>query len=407
MANMTSPWIPVEPLADDAFAHLRTRAIFECHKWDPQVGDSCAIARHPLVIRKQEWQKVVGLAEALAAETIAAEHELVQRPYLHRRLGLPFPLRRALREAQSSGAARGAARLMRFDFHFTTEGWRISEVNSDVPGGLNEASGFPPLMASHYEWAVPVGDPAAAYADTLAEHAGPRGTVAFVHATSYADDLQMMSFVARRLADTGLAVHLASPMHLRWEGGVARLEAAWWHGTLDLVVRFFPAEWLHGLPRVTQWQHLFAGSRTPLSNPATAILTQTKRFPLVWDVLDTPLPTWRALLPETRDPRDTPRTASDDWVMKPALGRVGEGVGLRGIVTDQEMRRIGRYARWWPSSWAAQRRFHPLHVDVGGMRVFPCLGVYTLDGRVVGAYGRVATVPLIDARAADAAVLAA
>jgi hypothetical protein len=39
--------------------------------------------------------------------------------------------------------------------------------------------------------------------------------------------------------------------------------------------------------------------------------------------------------------------------------------------------------------------------------VFPCLGVYTLDDRVIGAYGRLARTPLIDARAADAAVLAA
>ena len=39
--------------------------------------------------------------------------------------------------------------------------------------------------------------------------------------------------------------------------------------------------------------------------------------------------------------------------------------------------------------------------------MFPCLGVYTLDGRVIGAYGRVAPISLIDGRAADAAVLAA
>jgi len=44
---------------------------------------------------------------------------------------------------------------------------------------------------------------------------------------------------------------------------------------------------------------------------------------------------------------------------------------------------------------------------VAGVRIFPCLGVYTLDTRVIGAYGRLAPVPLIDSRAADAAVLAA
>jgi glutathionylspermidine synthase len=296
---------------------------------------------------------------------------------------------------------------MRFDFHFTTDGWRISEVNSDVPGGLNEASGFPPLMALHYQDAEPVGDPAASYASALARHAGTSGTVAFVHATAYSDDLQMMSFVGRRLAAAGVAVHFASPMHLRWCGGNARLDAAWWRGELSLVVRFFPAEWLLGLPRATGWQQLFAGSRTPVSNPATAILTQTKRFPLVWNDLDVKLPTWRALLPETRDPRLGPSLISGDWVMKPALGRVGEGVAIRGIVGEAELRRIARSVRWWPRSWAAQRRFDPVPVDAGGIRMFPCLGIYTLDGKVIGAYGRVATRPLIDARASDAAVLAA
>jgi hypothetical protein len=49
-------------------------------------------------------------------------------------------------------------------------------------------------------------------------------------------------------------------------------------------------------------------------------------------------------------------------------------------------------------------------VDSGerrGTPMFPCLGVYTLDGRVIGAYGRIAPIPLIDGRAADAAVPAA
>jgi hypothetical protein len=46
---------------------------------------------------------------------------------------------------------------MRFDFHFSEEGWRISEVNCDVPGGLNEASGFPAIIESYYRWARAIG----------------------------------------------------------------------------------------------------------------------------------------------------------------------------------------------------------------------------------------------------------
>ena len=404
---MTLPWIPVEPLAGDVFAQIRRRAIFDCFKWDPQVGDACSIARHPLVLTRAAWTDVANFAEALATETLAAEAELVQRPALHRALGLPWNVRRSLRRAASIGASCGAARLVRFDFHFTTEGWRISEANTDVPGGLNEASGFPPLVAPYYAWTTSVGDPAAEYAKVLAAQVDGRGTAALVHATAFSDDQQMMLFVARHLQAAGLTVQLASPSHLRWYGGRASLSAEWWTGPLDLVVRFFPADWLGGLAESTGWPHFFAGARTPLSNPATAILTQTKRFPLIWDDLVTALPTWRALLPETRRLRDAPWLTSNDWVLKPALGRVGEGIGLKGVVESKELRRIGRAARWLPGAWVAQRRFDTLPVEVGGTQVFPCLGVYTLDGRVIGAYGRVASRPLIDSRAVDAAVLAA
>lgn len=404
---MTGPWLPVEPLGDGAFGELRRRAMFECCKWDPQVGDDCAIARAPLVIAREAWDEVARIAEALARETLAAERELAARPELHRRLGLPRAVRRALRSIADAGLPAAAARLIRFDFHFTTDGWRISEANADVPGGLNEASGLPLVIGPHYAWAAAVGDPAGAYARALAAAAGGRGIAALVHATAYSDDHQMMRYVASRLEAAGLRAHLASPAHLRWRDRHAWLDAAWWHGPLDLVVRFFPADWLAGLPSASGWPALFAGAATPLSNPATAILTQTKRFPLVWDAMRTPLPAWRARLPETRDPRDAPWRSSDEWVVKPALGRVGEGVGIRGLVNAREQRQIERQARLWPGSWIAQKRFGLVPIEIGGVRVFPCLGVYTVDGRVAGAYGRLAPVPLVDARAADAAVLAA
>jgi glutathionylspermidine synthase len=404
---MTGPWVPVAPLDDRAHATVRRRAIFEADKWDPQVGDTATIARYPLVITREAWADVSATAEALARETAAAEAELVQRPELYGHLGLPRRVRRALREAKALGATPGAARLVRFDFHFTREGWRISEANSDVPGGLNEAAGLPPLMLPHYAGTGPVGDPVEAYAQAIAAATGGTGVVALVHATAYSDDQQMMVCVSRRLQRAGLSAHLASPMHLAWREGEAWLDAAWWRGRLDAVIRFFPADWLQGLSAATGWPHFFAGGRTPVSNPGTAILTQSKRLPLVWDELRTPLPTWRRMLPDTRDPRSVPWARSDDWIVKPALGRVGEGVGMAGLVDAKEMRRIARSVRWWPGSWIAQRRFETLPVEMGGERRFPCLGVYTVDGRVAGAYARLSATPLVDARAVDAALLAA
>jgi len=401
---MTSPFLPVARLADDAFIHVRRRAIFDCCKWDPQVADACVVARYPLVLKRLAWDEIAALAERLTHEVLDAEAELLARPALHARLGLPRGIRRALRGAVDLGSTPGMARIMRFDFHHTPDGWRISEVNADVPGGLNEASGFPRIVGPMYGFDA-VGDPARAYAEALFASLAPGGQVALTHATAYSDDLQMMRFVGDELRTLGIEALPASPAQLRWTNGRARLGAA--GRPLDGIVRFFPAEWLDGLPQASGWSRLFAGGLTPVSNPPSALLVQTKRFPLVWSMLEVRLPTWRQLLPETREPADAPWRNSDDWVIKPALGRVGEGVGMRDLTAPSEWRKISRSVFWHPLSWVAQRRFSATAAEVDGTPVYPCIGVYTVDGRVAGAYGRASARPLIDSHAEDAAVLVA
>jgi glutathionylspermidine synthase len=384
---------------------VRRRVVFDCCKWDPQVEDVATLARFPLLIESETWRRLAALAEALARETLAAEAELLRRPELHSALGLPRAARAALRRALPDTPSSGIARLIRFDFHLTPEGWRISEANTDVPGGLNEASGFATLMAERYSGTSVTGDPAGAYADALTRTLPPAPRLALVHATAYSDDHQVMRYLARRLAERGAETVLVSPAHLRWPDGRAHLAADWARGPIDALVRFFPAEWLPNLPRFTDWQRFFGGGRTPASNPAAALLTQSKRFPLVWDALRTPLPTWRRLLPETRDPREVPWRSGDEWVVKPALGRVGEGVGMPGATGAKEWRQIGRDIFWHAPHWAAQRRFEATPVATADGARFPCIGVYTVDERAAGAYGRLAARPIIDSRSQDVAVL--
>jgi hypothetical protein len=101
-----------------------------------------------------------------------------------------------------------------------------------------------------------------------------------------------------------------------------------------------------------------------------------------------------------------PWKRSDEWVLKPALGRVGDGIGIKGVTPPAEWRLIARGATWQPRWWIAQRRFEaiPFPGD-DGTPTYPCVGVYTIDGRAVGAYGRIARRPLVDWRARDIAVL--
>jgi len=401
---LQAPWAPQAPLAPSIVSTIRRRAIFECCKWDPQVEDVSTIADIPIVLEAAAWCELVGHAERLAAEVVAAEEELRHRPELHETLDLPRAVRRALAQANPAAACRGV-RFIRFDFHHTDSGWRISEANTDVPGGLNEASGLPRLVAGYVPGTRAAGDVADSYASALLASLRARPHVALVHATAYSDDRQVMTYVARRLEERGARVSLVSPAHLRWRHGYATLEADWTSGPVDAVLRFYPGEWMPNLPRACGWTSYFEGTQTPVSNPATALLTQSKRFPLTWDRLRTPLPAWRALLPETRDPRDVRWQGSGDWVLKPALGRVGEDVAIAGVTPAQESTRIARDVSRHPSHWVAQRRFVATPLTVSGVAHYPGIGVYTVDGRVAGAYGRIAERPLIDSRARDAAVL--
>jgi glutathionylspermidine synthase len=386
-------------LSRSDYAAFREAAIFDCCKWDPQVEDVSVLAPFAFSLTPETWSELATLAEDLAAETIAAEAELAQRTDLHARLGFSRRLRKALALAAKQPAAE-AARCMRFDFHWTDAGWQISEVNSDVPGGFNEASGVARLMSQFVGGELP-GDPAQSLALAVAGRITHRGPVGLVHATAYADDRQVMAYLGHELARLAVEAVPLNPADLLWRDRQAHTPDG---RALAAIVRFYPAEWLPELPRRAQWTELFT-ARTPAANTPRALLTQSKRWPLVWDELDTQLPTWLRLLPETRDPREVDWRRDERWLVKPALGRIGDGVGLREVVTPDEWRRIARSAAWFPRAWVAQQRFEVMpNRTPQGLR-FAALGVYVIDGRVAGIYARCSPTPLIDQRASEVAVL--
>lgn len=399
------PWTCGRSLSPEYHARILRRAVFDCCKWHTHSEDRPVLCPFPLVLDADIWDQLVGLAEDLAREALAAEQELLHRPDLHDRLGLPRALRRCLGRPADRGPTPGAARVMRFDFHWTAEGWRISEANTDVAGGFIEAGGVTRLVAASYPNCCPAGDPGAALADAVRERVGAGARVGLMHLTVYTEDRQIMLYLARLLEERGLAVCLLSPGQIRWRDGRAGVASDGYTGPLDLVVRFFPADWLPRLPATTGWGAFLVGGRTPVCNPAYAVMTQSKRFPLTWDRLTTPLPTWRTLLPETRSPRGVPDLADGDWVLKPALGHEGLDVGIARVTAPGEWRRIRRAASWFPSAWAAQRRFDVTPLPTPDGPLFPCLGVYVIDDRAAGAYGRMGVRPLIDHRSREVAVL--
>lgn len=356
--------------------------MLDAFKWDPQVGDVDALAPFALVLPTATGQELARLAEALDAESVAAEREIAEQPALWPKLGLAPPLRRAM---ASRNFTPSALRVTRFDFHPTSEGWRISEANADVPGGYSEASNLARLMAEATGAGHPAGDPAARVADILATYR----RVGLVSEPRWVEDRQIAVYLAHLLHARGCATSLLAPWQVRWDDGMATAG----EGPLDAVFRFYQAELLPGCG-ARDWSTFLCGGRTPVANPAQALFSESKRFPLVWPYLKTSLPTWRTLLPESRHPLDS----DSSWMLKLAYSNTGEAV--------LERRAPGRWrARVHPSRWVAQRRFESVPCETPSGQMHVCIGVYRVDGRACGLYGRLSARPVIDALAIDVAVL--
>jgi glutathionylspermidine synthase len=155
-----------------------------------------------------------------------------------------------------------------------------------------------------------------------------------------------------------------------------------------------------------KWQGYFNTEAVSCNHPI-AIYAQTKRFPLVWDVLENNginMSTWRSLLPETKSAKDV--AGNEDYIFKPAYGRVGEGISIREAIDIKEYEKILRDVRRHPSRFVAQKKFtsRPLEGEEG-QQYHVCLGSYAIDGAHGGYYARISATPRIDSNAADIPVL--
>ena len=402
LSMVTPPRLALIPA--EAYSDYRYEVIFGAYKWDPQVRDSNTVSRHAAIITRETARELNALAEGLSAEVAAMEETLLPRPDLHRAMGFSGQLKKPLRSMKDYESGRHV-RLMRFDFHPTDEGWKISEVNSDVPGGLAEATILPRIAAQYCQGALVPGENVASHLlQSFQSKLEPGSRIAFVYATSYADDRQVMQFLGDYFEEHGCRTLFTAPEHLQWQDGKARSIMTGEEGPVDGIVRFFPLEWLPNLPRGSGWQGYF-NCETPSCNHPAAMLTQPKRLPLVWDNLGLELPYWKALLPETREPKAIAR-GQDGWIFKPAFGRVGEGITIKGAMPEKERQKIERAAQRQKRRWIAQRMFRSVPVrSPGGEEFHMCLGVFTVDNRAAGFYARISQSPRIDENAQDIPVL--
>ena len=141
-------------IPDNRFSDYRYDVIFKAYKWDPQVEDQNTIAKHVVLMDKKTAEQLELWAEQLSGETFLMEETFGKNPALAKELSLPKEIRPALNRL-SSYRRDQHVRLMRFDFHPTTIGWAVSEVNSDVPGGLAEASVLPEIANRYFDGYAP------------------------------------------------------------------------------------------------------------------------------------------------------------------------------------------------------------------------------------------------------------
>ena len=232
------------------------------------------------------------------------------------------------------------------------------------------------------------------------------GKIAFVHATSYSDDRQVMQFLSDHFNGNGFREVFSAPDHLRWSNRTAISILEGQEGEIDGIVRFFPLEWFENLPYNSDWQGYF-DCDTPSCNHPVAILAQSKRLPLIWDKLGVEIPAWKRFLPETKDPGSI-APGDNDWIYKPALGRVGGDISIKGAVSEKELDKIKNAVQKKPKNWVAQRMFKSVPLTAGdGKSYHLCVGVFTVNEKSAGFYGRIGSYPRIDANARDIPILIA
>lgn len=390
----------------DKYDDYRLDLIFNCYKWDPQFLDNNTIAKHVLVLKKEEHEELEKLTEKLDEETRQSEEMLNKNLKLAKPLALPKKIHKELKKMKNYQSDKHI-RLMRYDFHPTLEGkWAVSEVNSDVPGGFAEASLMPQaaidLFKEEKYWYKNFGD---ILVNAISKKIVNKGTIMLVHCTSYSDDRQVMQFLGDKLKSKGFNIIYAAADHLRFKNNEAISILDGNEGKVDGIFRYTPLEWLKDI-KPKHWQGYF-DTITPSCNHPISIFAQTKRFPFVWDALEKcgiKLSTWRELLPETIEVKDVKN--KEGYIYKPACGRVGEKISIKEACKDGEYEKIIADVKKHPKQYLAQKRFNSKAlVSQDGESFHVCLGSYSVDGKHGGYYARISKTPRIDSNAADIPVL--
>jgi glutathionylspermidine synthase len=369
--------------------------------WDAYVSGKRRVELCPLVLPRALHERAARVAE----EVVRVVGAVADRAHTD-------PAERALygfdadtcRLAAASHAAGDRAALMRVDLLLDEGGeWRACEINADCPGGHNESLGLPRLAR------------AAGFLDghdpthvverlvTRLRQLARGGAVGILHATGYAEDLQVCALVARELEARGTRAILAGPTAPAWHDGDLCI-----HGEpVGALYRYFPIEWMAGQRNLEAIARAVAAGRVRTLTGFAHAFTQSKlAFARCWsrgahgahgaelDEVDREVV--RRHLPESHDLRDLARgplvAERAAWVVKRAMGRVGEQVFVGALLDDVSWAQIVDATRALATSgeaWIAQRFVPQRPVPTPWGNRLVTLGAYVLDGRFAGYFARI------------------
>jgi glutathionylspermidine synthase len=353
--------------------------------WDAFVAGRRRVEIHPLVLPRSMHEGAVRAAESVVRDVGRVAATAHDDPAERARYGFHEDV---LRLAAASHAAGDAASLMRVDLLLDESGeWIACEINADCPGGHNEALGLPRLaraagfMTAH--------DPTRVV-ERLVERLrflADGGAVGLLHATGYAEDLQVCALIARELERAGTRALLAPPTAPRLRGEDLCIQGQ----PVRALYRYFPTEWMSGQRNIEDIAvAIESGRLRTLTSPAH-IFTQSKlSFARAWAAPERPVS-----VPETYElcqlPRDQLVVERASWVVKRSMGRVGDEVFVGALLRDDDWARVVDDARALAGkgeSWIVQRfvRQRPVPTPWGDRLV--TLGAYVEDGRFAGYFAR-------------------
>ena len=406
-----------DPLADPVLSReLREKYLI----WDAFFAGERRVDALPLVLSQRLHAGAVAAAEGVIAAIDAATRRAHEDPAEAARYGYHPDVSRLVRASWEAGDRTSWARV---DLLLGADGgWHACEVNADCPGGHNEAFGLPRLAraAGFAEGSNPttmLEDLAAHLAALARSPDGLPGEVGMIFATAWSEDLQICALLKRTLAGMGVGATFAPPTGPRLVDGALTLGGK----PVRALYRYFPTEYMEGQRNVEELAAAIERGLVRTVPAFSQMYAQSKlSFARAWALREGLEEAHREALerwtPETIDLAelggDRLIGEREQWVLKRALGRVGDQVFV-GILTSQAywkglVEELGALclapggppgsappARSGPAAreaWIAQRlvRQRPIPTPFGER--FVTLGAYVLEGRFVGYFARITPV---------------